>query len=86
MPISCGVVSLIRLQCTRPTCILLYTIVLLDLKYIESIDTVSISNYVYTKYQSIKQTSIVPISPAKPGSVARKPNQCSTAKSRETVP
>ena len=33
--------------------------------------------------QSINQTSIAPISPAKPGSVARQPNQCSTAKSRE---
>ena len=32
--------------------------------------------------QSINQTSIVPISPAKPGSVARQPNQCSAAKSR----
>ena len=28
--------------------------------------------------QSINQTSIAPISPAKPGSVARQPNQCST--------
>ena len=34
-------------------------------------------------YQSINQTSITPISPAKPGSVARQPNQCSTAKSRK---
>ena len=33
--------------------------------------------------QSIKQTSIALISPAKPGSVARQPNQCSTAKSRK---
>ena len=33
--------------------------------------------------QSINQTSIAPISPAKPGSVARQPNQCSTAKSRK---
>ena len=31
--------------------------------------------------QSINQTSIVPISPAKPGSVAQQANQCSTAKS-----
>ena len=29
-------------------------------------------------YQSINQTSIAPISPAKPGSVAQKPNHCST--------
>ena len=34
--------------------------------------------------QSINQTSIAPISPAKPGSVARQPNQCSTAKSRNS--
>ena len=34
-------------------------------------------------YQSINQTSIAPISPAKPGSVGRQPNQCSTAKSRK---
>ena len=34
-------------------------------------------------YQSINQTSIAPIYPAKPGSVARQPNQCSTAKSRK---
>ena len=33
--------------------------------------------------RSINQTSIAPISPAKPGSVARQPNQCSTAKSRK---
>ena len=33
--------------------------------------------------QSINQTSIAPISPAKPGSEARQPNQCSTAKSRK---
>ena len=33
--------------------------------------------------QSINQISIAPISPAKPGSVARQPNQCSTAKSRK---
>ena len=33
--------------------------------------------------QSINQTSIVPISPAKPGSVARQRNQCSTAESRK---
>ena len=32
---------------------------------------------------SINQTSIVPISPAKPGSVAQQPNQCPTAKSRK---
>ena len=32
---------------------------------------------------SINETSIAPISPAKPGSVARQPNQCSTAKSRK---
>ena len=32
---------------------------------------------------SINQSSIAPISPAKPGSVARQPNQCSTAKSRK---
>ena len=30
--------------------------------------------------QSVNQTSIAPISLAKPGSVARQPNQCSTAK------
>ena len=30
--------------------------------------------------QSINQISIAPISPAKPGSVARQPNQCSTVK------
>ena len=36
----------------------------------------------FTAYQSINQTSIAPISPAKPGLVARQPNQCSTAKSR----
>ena len=35
------------------------------------------------KIQSIIQTSIAPISPAKPGSVAWQPNQCSTAKSRK---
>ena len=34
-------------------------------------------------YQSINQTSIAPISLAKPGSVARQPNQCSRAKSRK---
>ena len=33
--------------------------------------------------QSIKQTSIAPISPAKPDSVARQPKQCSTAKSNK---
>ena len=33
--------------------------------------------------QSINQTSIAPISPVKPGSVAGQPNQCSTAKSRK---
>ena len=33
--------------------------------------------------QSINQTSIAPISPAKPGSVARQPNQSSTAKSKK---
>ena len=33
--------------------------------------------------QSVNQTSIASISPAKPGSVARQPNQCSTAKSRK---
>ena len=33
---------------------------------------------------SIKQTSIAPISPAKPGSVARQPNQCSTAMSHQS--
>ena len=33
--------------------------------------------------QSINQTSIAPISPAKPGSVTQRPNQCSTAKSRK---
>ena len=33
--------------------------------------------------QSINQTSIAPTSPAKPGSVAQQPNQCSTAKSRK---
>ena len=33
--------------------------------------------------QSMNQTSIVPISPVKPGSVAQQPNQCSTAKSRK---
>ena len=33
--------------------------------------------------QSINQTSIAPISPAKPGSVAQQPNQCSTAKSKK---
>ena len=33
--------------------------------------------------QSINQTSIAPLSPAKPGSVMRQPNQCSTAKSRK---
>ena len=33
--------------------------------------------------QSINQTSIASISPAKPGSKARQPNQCSTAKSRK---
>ena len=41
----------------------------------------SIGDYILN--QSIKQTSIAPISPAKPGSVARQPNQCSTAKSRK---
>ena len=33
--------------------------------------------------QSINQASISPISPAKPGSVAQQPNQCSTAKLRK---
>ena len=33
--------------------------------------------------QSINQLSIAPISPMKPGSVARQPNQCLTAKSRK---
>ena len=33
--------------------------------------------------QSINQTSIAPISPAKPGSVAQQLNQCSTLKSRK---
>ena len=33
--------------------------------------------------QSINQTSTAPISPAKPGSVAWQPKQCSTAKSRK---
>ena len=33
--------------------------------------------------QSINQTSIAPISPTKPGSMAWQPNQCSTAKSRK---
>ena len=33
--------------------------------------------------QSINQTSRAPISPAKPDSVARQPNHCSTAKSRK---
>ena len=33
--------------------------------------------------QSINQTSISPISPAKPGSAAPQPNQCSTVKSRK---
>ena len=35
--------------------------------------------------QSIKQTSTAPISPGKPGSVARQPNPCSTAKSRKQL-
>ena len=34
--------------------------------------------------QSFNRTSIAPISPAKPGAVARQPNQCSTAKSRNS--
>ena len=33
--------------------------------------------------QLINQTSTAPISPAKPGSVARQPNHCSTAKSKK---
>ena len=33
--------------------------------------------------QLINQTSTAPISPAKPGSVARQPNQCSTAEPRK---
>ena len=33
--------------------------------------------------QSINKTSIVPISPAKPGSVARQPNQCSLANTKK---
>ena len=33
--------------------------------------------------QSINKTSIAPISLVKPGSVARQPDQCSTAKSRK---
>ena len=37
----------------------------------------------HSSYQSINQISIAPISPAKPGSVARQPNQCSTANSRK---
>ena len=35
--------------------------------------------------QSINQISITPISPAKPGSVAKQPNRCSTAKSRKPL-
>ena len=35
---------------------------------------------------SINQISMVPISLAKPGSVARQQNQCSIAKINETVP
>ena len=34
-------------------------------------------------YNTINQTSIAPISPAKSGSVVRQPNQCWTAKSRK---
>ena len=34
-------------------------------------------------FQSINQTSIAPISPVKPGSLAQQPNQFSTAKSRK---
>ena len=36
-----------------------------------------------TRVNSINQSSIAPISPAKPGSVARQSYQCSTAKSRK---
>ena len=38
---------------------------------------------IWISFQSINQTSIAPISPAKPGSVTIQPNQCSTAKSRK---
>ena len=41
--------------------------------------------YYQSVNQSINQTSIAPISPAKPGSVARQPNQYSTAKSRKQL-
>ena len=37
----------------------------------------------HTSINQINQTSIAPISPVKPCSVARQPNQCSTAKSRK---
>ena len=36
-------------------------------------------------YQSINQISIAPITPAKPGSVAQQPNQCSTAKLKKQL-
>ena len=42
-----------------------------------------ISLWILRSAVSINQTSIAPISPAKPGSVVRHPNQCSTAKSRQ---
>ena len=45
-------------------------------------DSILLNNNIYY-FQSINQISIAPISPAKPGSVARQPNQCSTAKSRK---
>ena len=41
------------------------------------------SLWVLSINQSINQTTIAPISPAKTGSVAVQPNQCSTAKSRK---
>ena len=49
---------------------------LLLIDYSNAFDEVDIN-------QSINQTSIAPISPAKPSSVVRQPNQCSTAKSRK---
>ena len=42
-----------------------------------------ISDHSWSINQSINQTAIVPISLAKPDSVAQQPNQCSTAKSRK---
>ena len=53
--------------------------------FVRIVYSIRISSFYFNQSinQSISQTSIAPISPAKPDSVARQPNQCSTAKSRK---